>query len=164
MVKFLEGKRYEEWLRCLGLFSPEQAEGRSHGGLQLPRYRSREAGTELCSLVTGDRTWGNGMGLTQGRVRRKVLHPESGWAWTGSPGQWSWHRACWRSRGIWTMLSNTWFDFGVVTWRKELDSIIHIGFFLLRIFCDFINWYFNNSRQNFSPLCFLAFTCSETKF
>ena len=36
MMRGLEGETYEEWLRCLGLFSPEEAEGRPLGGLQLP--------------------------------------------------------------------------------------------------------------------------------
>ena len=33
MVKSLEGKKYEEWQRPIGLLSPEQ--GRPHGSLQL---------------------------------------------------------------------------------------------------------------------------------
>lgn len=32
----------------------------------------------------------------------------------GSLEQWSWHQACWRSRSIWTTLSDAWFDFQVV--------------------------------------------------
>ena len=49
-MKGLEGAVYEERLRCLGLFSPEEAEG--SGG----------AGAELCSPGT---PWGAGTGEGQ---------------------------------------------------------------------------------------------------
>lgn len=36
MAKGFEGKAYEEWLRSLGLFSPEETEERLHCNSQLP--------------------------------------------------------------------------------------------------------------------------------
>lgn len=63
----------------------------SHGSLQLPHEGSRGARTDLCSLVTSDRTQDDGLKLQQGRVRpgvrktlftQRVVRPE-----TGSPGQ-----------------------------------------------------------------------------
>lgn len=63
-------------------------------------------------LVTSNRNWGNSMKLQEGKFRlEKVYH--RGWSSTetNSPEQWSCHQTCWRSRRIWTMLSNIWFDF-----------------------------------------------------
>ena len=48
MVKSLEGKMYEEWLRSLGLFSPEQS--RLRGGLMA-----------ACSFLT---RWAEGQVLS----------------------------------------------------------------------------------------------------
>jgi len=73
----------------------EQAEGRPHGGLQLPHEGSGGAGAELCSLgtATGPEgtawSWdrgGSGWGLGKGSAPR-------GWSGTGtgSPGQWAQH-------------------------------------------------------------------------
>lgn len=85
MVKALEGKTYEVQLKSLGLFSPEETEGKLHRGLQLPQERSGGAGTDLFSLVTSDRTQGNGMklpmtGEDQVGYQKKVLHEEGSWA------------------------------------------------------------------------------------
>ena len=55
MVKGLEGKTYEGGaVEVPWLVQPraEQAEGRPHGGLQLPHEGSGGAGAELCSLGT----------------------------------------------------------------------------------------------------------------
>lgn len=52
MVKGLEGKLCEEWLRALGLFSLGETEGRtpcSYGFLVRGRGG---AGNDLCSVVT----------------------------------------------------------------------------------------------------------------
>ena len=58
MVKVLEGKMYEEWLKSFGLFSLEKRKLR---GDLIMVYSflvrgSEEAGTDLFSLVTSDRT------------------------------------------------------------------------------------------------------------
>ena len=44
LVKGLENKSYEEWLRELGLFSLEEAEGRPYGSLQLSEGDCSEVG------------------------------------------------------------------------------------------------------------------------
>ena len=58
MVKGLEGKTYEKWLKSLALFSPEKR--RLRGGLVvacsfLTKW-GRGAGTHLFCLETSDRT------------------------------------------------------------------------------------------------------------
>ncbi|KAJ7409614.1 hypothetical protein BTVI_56046 [Pitangus sulphuratus] len=61
MVKGLEGKPYEEWLRSLGLFSLEKR--RLRGDLiAVYNFLMRRRGG-----VTSDRTRGNSMKLSQGR-------------------------------------------------------------------------------------------------
>ena len=80
IVKGLEGKTYEEQLRSLGLFSLEKR--RLRGALiavhSFLKEGSRRGGADLLSLVTSDRTCGNGMKLCQGKFRldtkEKVLH------------------------------------------------------------------------------------------
>ena len=58
MVKGLEGKTYEEWLKSLSLFSPEK--NRLRGDLiavySFLTRGSRGAGTDLFSLITSNRT------------------------------------------------------------------------------------------------------------
>lgn len=67
LVKGLERKPYEEWLKSLCLFSLEDTEGRTHGGYSfLTRGRGR-AGADLFSLVTNNRTRGNVRKMCQRR-------------------------------------------------------------------------------------------------
>ena len=82
-----EGK-CEELLRSLGLFSPEEAEGRPH----------------ILQRQDGDGRAGRGK-------LGKGSSAEGGGYRTGSPGLWLQPQACCDSRSIWTILSDIGFEF-----------------------------------------------------
>jgi len=86
MSKSLEGKMYEEQLRCLGFLSVEQ---RSWGGGLMACSSSQGAEGQHWALPSGDsdRARGNGMELCQGRVWRvrERICSTGWWAWNRLP-------------------------------------------------------------------------------
>jgi len=88
----------------------------------------------LISLVTSNGNRGNSTKLQQERLRlviKKVFFTErlSGTG-IGSSG------SCQSSRSIWTTLSDIWSVLGGPVWSQELASMILVGPFQLRKFCD----------------------------
>ncbi|KAK4833057.1 hypothetical protein QYF61_027719 [Mycteria americana] len=75
LLKGLEGMSYGEQLRTLGLSSSEKR--RLRGDLialySFLRRKSGEGGADLFSLVSSDRTRGNGSKLCQGRYRLDII-------------------------------------------------------------------------------------------
>ena len=109
LLKGLEGMSCEERLRNLGLSSLEKR--RLRGDLivlfSFLRRGSGDGGADLFSLISSDKTHGNGSKLHQGRIRlniRKHFFTKRGWSntVTGFLERWSMSQACQCLRGIWT--------------------------------------------------------------
>ena len=83
LVRGLEHKCCEEWLRELGMFILEEAQGRPHHSLQLPERGGSQVGVGLFSqgTVTGEEDTAlccsrRGLCWTLGNI----LHRKGGWA------------------------------------------------------------------------------------
>ena len=63
----LEHKSYREWLRELGLFSPEEAPGNLTTFYNCLKGSCGEVGIGFFSHINSDRMRGNGLKLHQGR-------------------------------------------------------------------------------------------------
>ena len=74
MVKGLEGKTYKEPLRSLGLCGLEKRRLRSDliAVCSLLKGGSGGRSADLLSLVTSNRTHGNGMKLSQGKFKLDI--------------------------------------------------------------------------------------------
>ncbi|GAB0190846.1 hypothetical protein GRJ2_001549900 [Grus japonensis] len=72
MVKGLKGKTYEEQLRSLGLLRLEKRRSDLMTVYNFLKGGSRRGGADLLSLVTSDRTQGNGMKLRQRKFRLDI--------------------------------------------------------------------------------------------
>ncbi|KAJ7407025.1 hypothetical protein WISP_129249 [Willisornis vidua] len=72
MVKGLEGKLYEEWLRSLGLFILEKRKLRGDLIEVYNFLMKRTGSSDLFSVVISDRTRGNSLKLCQGSFRLDI--------------------------------------------------------------------------------------------
>ena len=139
MVKGLEGKTYAERLRSLGLFSLEKK--RLRGDL-IAFYNfltrgSGGAGADLFSIVTSNRTQGNGVKLRQGRfrldIRKRFFTERVLMHWK------SFSRDAVMAPSLleFKKLLVIWSEFlGRPVWCQELDSMILMDPFRLGIFYD----------------------------
>lgn len=111
--------------------------GKSYGGLQL--FTGRAEGQHWALLSgDGDRIWGNGMVLHPGKVRLGVMKRFF------SRGSWAWNRLprarggnCLSSRIIWTVLSDSGFEFWVVlcegrSWTRSVWVPSNLRYFMIQ--------------------------------
>lgn len=137
----LDGKVYEEQLRSLGAFSPDQ---RSWGeATWQPTILTGRGGTALSSaLCNSNRTRRNSMELCQGKSGWGLgtgSTPEHGGLGTGCPGEWLWTWAVRVQEALeqHSQTSDIRFEFGVVLcesrdWtRWSLWALSNLGYSII---------------------------------
>ena len=109
MMQRMEHFHYEDMLRELGLFSPEQRMlwGDLRVAFQYLKGSYKEEGDRLFSRVCCDRTRGNGFKLKEGRlrldIRKKVFTVRVVRHCTGCPERWWMSLATSKVRLVWAL-------------------------------------------------------------